>query len=71
MPSILSRLSGAATPPPSEPVEPFTIPDLSEKTDREVIEMTYVKIASAEHMLRALFRSAENNPLLSKFFPTV
>lgn len=57
------------TPSPSSTVEPYVPEDLSELTDRQIIEATYHKIAAAEHLGRQVLAAAAANPMLGTFMP--
>lgn len=69
--ALLGTLAGATQTPPTSAmaVEPFTPPDVSELSDRELMEAVYLKLCVSEHLIRQTMLSAQSSPLLASFIP--
>lgn len=64
---ILGMLGGAKSEPMK--MEPFIAPDLSEKTERELLEMQTLAMLEMKHMFNQVLIAAQTNPLMSGFLP--
>lgn len=55
----------------SEPVRmaPFIAPDISEKTDRELLEMMTLSMLKTEHTINQVMLTAQSSPLLASMIP--